>query len=76
MTGNQASVPKREQRGRSILSLRTTEERPRIGNLLAGVEHLFSTTELTEAQRWGEALCEAASQWEVEKRKGGGRYVR
>jgi len=59
--------PHNEERRRPVLRLR------RPCSLLDGVEHLFSSAELTEAQRFAAALYEARNAWDL-KRKTGGRH--
>lgn len=59
------------RRDRPTLSLNRSERSPQ-SSLLVGVEHFFNTDELSEAQRWGEALWAARNTWDVARRQKGG----
>lgn len=44
-------------------------ERASKNSLLAGLERMFNSVELAEAQAWGTAICRARNAWDL-KRKG------
>lgn len=65
-------APDNARKARPILSIRQEEQAPRNISFLAGAEHFFDSDQLTEAQRWGQALWDARNAWDI-ARKGGGR---
>lgn len=60
-----------ERKRRPILGV----ERHSENSLLAGLEHMFNSVELAEAQAWGTAICRARNAWDL-KRKGVGHGFR